>query len=47
MKLLAEEETKFKLELRRGDDPPEERSPANTAPEDRVEHDGDEQQGAG
>ena len=47
MKLLAEEETKFKLELRRGGDPPEERSPVNTATEDRVEHDGDEQQGAG
>jgi hypothetical protein len=47
MKLLAEEETKFKLELRHGGDPPEERSPVNTATEDRVEHDWDGQQGAG
>ena len=47
MKMLAEEETKFKLELRRGGDPPEGRWPVNSATEDRVEHDGDEQQGAG
>ena len=47
MKLLAEEDIKFKLELRHGGDPPEERSPLNTATDDRVEHDGDEQQGAG
>jgi hypothetical protein len=45
MKLLAEEETKFKLELRRGGDPPEEISPVNTATEDLVEHGEDEQQG--
>jgi hypothetical protein len=31
------------LELRHGGDPPEERSPLNTATDDRVEHDGDEQ----
>jgi hypothetical protein len=47
MKLLAEEETKFKLELRRGGEPPDGRSPADTATEDRVKRDGDEQQGAG
>src|SRR6202011_6221566 len=47
MKMLAEEETKFKLEQRHGGDPPEERSPVNTATEDRVEHGGDERQGAG
>ena len=47
MSLLAEQEAKLKLELRRGGDPREERSPVNTATDDRVEHDGDEQQGAG
>ena len=48
MKLLAEEETKFKLELRHGRRyAPEGRSLVNTATDDRVEHDGEEQQVGG
>jgi len=47
MSLLAEEVDKLKLELSGRRDASEGRSPVNTATEDRVEHDGDEQQGAG
>jgi hypothetical protein len=48
VKLLAEEEDELKLELSGRRDASEGRSPPiNTATEDRVEHDGDEQQGAG
>ena len=47
MTLLADEETKFKLELRRRGDAPKGRSSVNAATEDRVEHDGEEQQGGG
>ena len=47
MSLLAVEEDKLKLELSGRRDTSEERSPVNTATEDRVEHDGDEQQGGG
>jgi len=45
LKLLAEEEAKFKLELSRGDDAPAGRSGVNAATENRVEHDGEKQQG--
>ena len=47
MKLLAEEEAKFKLELSRRRDAPEGRSPVNAATENRVEHDGEEQRDGG
>jgi hypothetical protein len=47
MKLLAEEETKFKLELSRSRDAPEGRSPVNAATENPCKHDGEEQQGGG
>jgi hypothetical protein len=43
MKLLAEEETKFKLELSRRRDAPEGRSPVNAATDNQVEYDGEEQ----
>jgi hypothetical protein len=41
MKLLAEEETKFKLELRRRGVASERRSPVNAATQDPAEHDGE------
>jgi len=47
MKLLAEEEAKFKLELRRRDGAREGRPPVNSATENRLEHDGGGQQGGG
>ena len=47
MKLLAEEVTKVKLELRRRRDAPEERSPVVAATETRVEHDGEGWQSGG
>jgi hypothetical protein len=47
MKLLAEEVTKIKLELRRRSDTPERRSPVNAAAESRAEHDGEEQRSGG
>ena len=46
MTLLADEEAKFKLELRRSD-APKGRSSVTAATEDRVEHDGEEPQGGG
>jgi hypothetical protein len=45
--LLAEEVERLKLEVSGKRDASEGRSPVNTATEDRVEHDGDEQQGGG
>jgi len=47
LKLLAEEEAKFKLELRRRGDAPAGGSRINAATENRVEHDGEKQQGGG
>ena len=47
LKLLAEEEAKFKLELSRGGDAPAGRSRINAATENRLEHDGEKQQGGG
>ncbi len=48
MKLLAEEEAKFKLELSRRDGAREGRPPpVNSATENRLEHDGGGQQGGG
>jgi hypothetical protein len=47
MKLLSEEEAKFKLEQRRRVDAPEGRSPVNAASGNRVEHDGEEQRSGG
>jgi hypothetical protein len=47
MKLLAEEVTKIKLELRRRSDAPERRSPLSAATEARVGHDGEEQRRGG
>jgi aromatic ring hydroxylase len=45
LKLLAEEEASFKLELSGRGDAPEERSSVSMATEHRVEHDGEKQQG--
>ena len=47
MKLLAEEVTKIKLELRRRGAAPAARSSVSAATEYRVEHDGEKQQGGG
>jgi hypothetical protein len=47
LKLLADEEAKFKLELGRSDGAREGRSPANAATENRGEHDGEEQKRGG
>ena len=47
MGLLAEEETKFKLELGHSDDPPEGRSPANAATENQIVADREEQRSGG
>jgi hypothetical protein len=43
MKLLADQESKFKLELRRRGDAPEGQSPVDAATEIRGERDGEEQ----
>ena len=42
IKLLADEVTKIKLELRRRSDAPERQSPVNAATENRAAHDGEE-----
>ena len=42
IKLLADEVTKIKLELRRRSDAPERQSPVNAATENRGGHDGEE-----
>jgi hypothetical protein len=42
MKLLADQETQFKLELRRKGNAPDGRSPVNAATENRGGHDGEE-----
>jgi len=42
MRLLADEESKFKLELSGGRDAPKERSPVNAATENRAVFDGEE-----
>ncbi len=47
MKLLAEEVTKIKLELRRRGDALAARSSVTVATENRVKHDGEEQQSGG
>jgi hypothetical protein len=47
MKLLAEEEAKFKLELSRRGDAPAGRSRVTAATENRVKHDGEEQHSGG
>ena len=47
LKLLAEEVTKIKLELRRRGAAPAARSSVSAATENRVEHDGEKQQGGG
>ena len=47
LEFLAVEEAKFKLDLRRRDDAPEGRLYVNAATENRVEHDGERQQGGG
>ena len=47
MKLLADEVTKIKFELRRRSNAPERRSPVGAATENRAEHDGEEQRGGG
>jgi len=47
LNLLAEEEAKFKLELSRSDGAGEGQSPVNAAPENRLKHDGEGQQGGG
>ena len=47
LKLLAEEEASFKLELSGRGDAPEERSSVSMATEHRVEHDGEKRKGAG
>ncbi len=47
MKMLAEEVTKIKLELRRRGDAPERRSSVSGITENRVEYDGEKQQGGG
>jgi hypothetical protein len=45
MKMLAEEVTKIKLELRRGGDAPERRSSLSGITENRVDYEGEKQQG--
>jgi hypothetical protein len=47
LKLLAEEEAKFKLELSRRDDDPAGGSRFDAATENRPEHDGENQQAGG
>jgi hypothetical protein len=47
MKLLAEEEAKFKLDVARGDDAPGERTLFRAATDKPVEHDREEQQVGG
>jgi hypothetical protein len=47
LKLLAEEEARFKLELSGKGDAPEGRSSVTVATEHRVEHDGEKRKGAG
>jgi len=47
LKLLAEEEVRFKLELRGRGNAPEGRSSVSVATKYRLEHDGEKQQGGG
>ena len=47
MKLLAEEEAKFKLELSRGGDGPADELRIDAATENRPEHDGENRQDGG
>ena len=47
IKLLADEVTKIKVELRRRSDGPEGRSLLNAPTENRADRDGDRQQGGG
>ena len=47
LKLLAEEEAKFKLEMSRRGDGPAEASGIDAATENRAKHDGEKQQGGG